>query len=665
MTKITVFALLGALLLAASLAAYPTVTIRQIQEVPVGQDSSNYAGDTVHTGGVVTAGTGLYYAGTGVTFYLEMSSGGPWSGIMAYNVSATGFPTLIPGDSIAFDALVSEYGWTGGRFCTMTELDIVPGTFQFGSFGNPEPTPLLIPSAEWIDSTGNADTLGEQFEGVYCRLNNLTVDTVIVYSTTSTWICHDSTGHHCLVREASDSISFLPPQGAVFAYVQGVVYHRFGAYCLQPRYVRDMALPTGAPIISNVYHTPTNPIYVSAGDVDTVRVTANVIDSDSVTAVWLKYRFNLGSWQSVSMIRGTNNYWSFTFPTLPVNYRVDYYIKAQDIDNDTSKNPDQAPISFYQFRIQSPRTMTIAEARADANFDFVPDMIDSAVILYGVASSFNFTTTTTTDFYMQDGQAGIDVFLGSATFNVNLRDSVKVTGVIGQYYGKTEVIANKISRIQTLGANKLFDTLRVNCGQLGDSVGEAIEGRLIMLLFANVVDGPDSWPALGSSATMTITDQFGSAALRIDRSTNIPGQIRPTLPQQIVGVIGQYDVSPPYMSGYQLMPRRYADFQNSQGIDNELVLPNLTSLNQNYPNPFNSNTIISFNLAKPGSATLAIFDLLGRKVYENTKTNMPAGNASLIWNGSDFSGKAVSSGVYFYRLNAGSFSETKRMLLLK
>jgi hypothetical protein len=560
MKKATIFTLLGILLMAASLYAYPTVTIRQIQEVPVGQDSSNYAGDTVHVGGIITAGTGLYYAGGGVTFYMEMSLGGPWSGIMAYSTTPEGYPALIPGDSISCDAVVDEYNYTGGRFCTMTELRILTGSFQFHSFGNPEPTPLLIPSAAYIDSTGGADSLGEQYEGVYCRINEITVDTVIVYGNTSTWICSDSSGHQMMVREASDSISFLPSAGMTFAYVQGVIYHRFGCYNLQPRYLRDMQLPVGAPIITNPYHTPGTPIYGGPTDQDSVSVVANVVDNGTVTSVLLFYRFNLGGWLSVAMSNGgSGDNYSFRFPPLPAGYRVDYYIQATDNDAEVSKSPDQAPISFLQFRVQTPVVKTISEAKIDANSDLIPDMLDSAVILTGVATTVNFSTTRT-DFYMQDHNAGINVFYSTSLINVNMGDSIRVSGVIRQYYGKTQIQIYKVSRLQNLASGRTFDTLTVTCSQLGDTVGELNEDRLVMVTNVNITDGPNPWPTLGNSSTMTITDGTGGTALRIDLSTNIPGQTQPENPVKIVGILGQYDVTSPYYSGYQLMPRRYLDF---------------------------------------------------------------------------------------------------------
>jgi hypothetical protein len=80
----------------------------------------------------------------------------------------------------------------------------------------------------------------------------------------------------------------------------------------------------------------------------------------------------------------------------------------------------------------------------------------------------------------------------------------------------------------------------------------------------------------------------------------------------------------------------------------------------NYPNPFNPSTIISFNIPSRSLVSLKILDLLGREVETIVSEELPAGNYSRQWNAKDFSG-----GVYFYRLQAGSFIKTKKLILLK
>ncbi|HEX7402067.1 MAG TPA: FlgD immunoglobulin-like domain containing protein, partial [candidate division Zixibacteria bacterium] len=105
----------------------------------------------------------------------------------------------------------------------------------------------------------------------------------------------------------------------------------------------------------------------------------------------------------------------------------------------------------------------------------------------------------------------------------------------------------------------------------------------------------------------------------------------------------------------------------SQGVDDdeEKLVPKEYELSQNHPNPFNPETEIVFGLPKAGFVTLKIYNILGQEVTTLFNKNLSAGRYRIIWNGTDKAGRAVSSGVYFYRMQAGDFVQTKRMLLLK
>ncbi len=85
----------------------------------------------------------------------------------------------------------------------------------------------------------------------------------------------------------------------------------------------------------------------------------------------------------------------------------------------------------------------------------------------------------------------------------------------------------------------------------------------------------------------------------------------------------------------------------------------------NHPNPFNPSTTISFVLPSSGKASLAVYDVTGRKVRELAVGTMTAGAHSAVWDGRDASGRAVSSGVYFARLSLDGAAVTHRMTLMK
>jgi hypothetical protein len=88
-------------------------------------------------------------------------------------------------------------------------------------------------------------------------------------------------------------------------------------------------------------------------------------------------------------------------------------------------------------------------------------------------------------------------------------------------------------------------------------------------------------------------------------------------------------------------------------------------LDQNLPNPFNPKTMIRFALPNTGNARLDVFDVEGRRVRVLADGNHEAGEHELTWDGRDDAGRSLSSGVYFYRLQAEELNETRKMLLLK
>jgi hypothetical protein len=95
------------------------------------------------------------------------------------------------------------------------------------------------------------------------------------------------------------------------------------------------------------------------------------------------------------------------------------------------------------------------------------------------------------------------------------------------------------------------------------------------------------------------------------------------------------------------------------------ILPTEFSLSQNRPNPFNPTTEISFSLPKPSEVNLTIYNILGEKVVTLTEGARTAGVHSVTWDGRDSRGITVASGVYFYRLDAGELTATKKMLMMK
>jgi len=95
------------------------------------------------------------------------------------------------------------------------------------------------------------------------------------------------------------------------------------------------------------------------------------------------------------------------------------------------------------------------------------------------------------------------------------------------------------------------------------------------------------------------------------------------------------------------------------------LIPSDYRLHQNYPNPFNPTTYITYDLPKSGAVTLDIYSIIGQKVRSLVDAVQSAGKWSVEWDGTDYSGAQVSSGVYFYQLETSGFQMTRKMLLMK
>ncbi|MFQ6113820.1 MAG: T9SS type A sorting domain-containing protein, partial [bacterium] len=94
-------------------------------------------------------------------------------------------------------------------------------------------------------------------------------------------------------------------------------------------------------------------------------------------------------------------------------------------------------------------------------------------------------------------------------------------------------------------------------------------------------------------------------------------------------------------------------------------IPTQFALQQNYPNPFNPTTFIRYEIAKDGEVELTIYNSLGQKVRTLVNARQNAGFYSTQWDGTNQAGMPVSSGVYLYRLKAGDFTESRKMVLLR
>ena len=100
-------------------------------------------------------------------------------------------------------------------------------------------------------------------------------------------------------------------------------------------------------------------------------------------------------------------------------------------------------------------------------------------------------------------------------------------------------------------------------------------------------------------------------------------------------------------------------------VDGEFSAPDVYSLDQNYPNPFNPITTLKYDLPEDSFVDITVYDMLGNMVNNLINKNQSSGSKSVQWDATNNQGELVSAGVYLYKIQAGDFSQTKKMILLK
>ena len=116
--------------------------------------------------------------------------------------------------------------------------------------------------------------------------------------------------------------------------------------------------------------------------------------------------------------------------------------------------------------------------------------------------------------------------------------------------------------------------------------------------------------------------------------------------------------------GYDSSDEPFTILRDSAGVPGEFK-PTVFALSQNWPNPFSTGTSLMLDVPKDVQVELGVYDVSGRLVKNLVDGTLPAGRYNLGWDGRDANGHEVASGVYFYNVQAGSFHETKRMVVVK
>jgi hypothetical protein len=134
------------------------------------------------------------------------------------------------------------------------------------------------------------------------------------------------------------------------------------------------------------------------------------------------------------------------------------------------------------------------------------------------------------------------------------------------------------------------------------------------------------------------------------------------------GSIGQPTIGKIAGTGYVAYIGFWHPYPVGPGIEEDLfdrALPLVFSLSQNYPNPVTASTTIRYSLAQKTGVELAVYNTAGQRMGDLVRETQDAGHYSVRWNFGEVSGTELPNGVYFYRIAAGDFIETRKMVIMR
>ncbi|MBU1701072.1 MAG: S8 family serine peptidase [Candidatus Eisenbacteria bacterium] len=404
----------------------------------------------------------------------------------------------------------------------------------------------------------------------------------------------------------------------------------------QDFFITDIAGPTLSNLTPGGITTDTSGPYV---------FTVKAIDFSTVAEVRLYYRANNGAWESVAMNLVVDTY-SVSLPGRPAGTKIDYYAWAEDGPGLTSVYPVNAPLEYhslyvaeeyYSYNAEDPDDPGwIIGAPGDAASSGIWERVDP------IGTNYNGTDVQPEDDHTPS--PGVKCFV---------TENGSVGGAVGEADVDDGCTTLFSPTFDLSGAEKGFVTYWRWYGETGNSTDDEFavdvssNGGTDWVELERVPNAANSWNYVfvDLSTKITLTDQVVFRFVACDLNTG----------GLVEAGIDDFSIVKftPFISG-------------TPEID---VSAPVAKLSQNQPNPFHPSTsiatTISFRLSNPAHARLDIYDAGGRLVRTLVDRMLQSGTHNIPWNGEDDLGNSVGSGVYFYRLDAGAFVQSRRLTLLK
>jgi hypothetical protein len=624
-----------------------------------------------------------------------------------------GFLNVAAGYVVTMTGVVAEFptqrGFSG------TEFLPIPGQpITIEKVGVPLPTAIVKHVGDFYQglfSTGSVKySTGEPYEGMLVELHKLTVNAK-VNTSRGTFSAVDSAGNEITVYDASRYFTIASTRldstwnqiytnmsiGRRIDTLRGIITTVSGSegprgYRIAPVYRNDVVFATApAPPLISTHRR--NPVVVTPDTTATISVkVTKQTDGASPDSVQLFYSTNNTAYKKVAMTyQASDTTYVGAIPKQVANTYVKYFVQVADsfgqvvrlansatsgLSSDTSKG-----VFFYT---SLSRALTIYDVQYTPFINGRTPYLGAVLTLSGIMTADTahmalspVTSGSTNAWYMQSTNnpwSGIWLTTSDTAAQRQLSalkngDSIAVTGTVQEQFDVTRLgnitAVVKISSNNPTPAPVVKTTGSLNVSN-GAATAEPYEGMLVKL---NNVTVTNINPTYSDETEFSVND--GSGPVVVQRSgkynySNVPadtasGKIILKVGNKIGSLTGILYYS---FNQYKFVPRTDSDFVSVvlTGVAERTgsVIPAAYELSQNYPNPFNPSTTIKYALPASGMTTIKVYNLLGQQVATLVNEVQEAGSYTVHFNAS-----SLSSGLYFFRIQSGSFAAVKKMVLLK